>query len=176
MYKLLLGLLVFSSTACLGQKNKTVVTDDISNFWKAYEQIIKTKDSLKQIEIIQTQYIDKGTDGLKGIIKLKRYTASSYINAINRYPMFWNSVRNNTLKADSYSNKIEKGIEKLRKLYPVLKTAKVYFTVGALRTGGTTVDDKVLIGSEVAMADSRVITSEFGNNLSHLPVYFATNK
>jgi hypothetical protein len=176
MYKLLLGLLVFSSTISFGQKNQTVVTDDISNFWVAYDQIIKTKDSLKQIEIIQTQYIDKGTDGLKGIMEAKRYTPVSYINAIHRYPMFWNSVRNNTLKAGLYSNKIEKGIEKLRKVYPTLEPAKVYFTIGALKTGGTTIDGKVLIGSEVAMADSKIITSEFGKNLSHLPVYFSTNK
>ena len=176
MNKILLGLLFFYSTACLGQKNKVVVTDDISNFWEAYDQIIKSKDSLKQIEIIQTQYIDKGTDGLKGIMKVKRYTPTIYIKAINSYPLFWNSVRNNTLKANTYANNIENGIEKLRKIYPKLKPAKVYFTIGALWTGGTTIDNKVLIGSEVAMADSKVITTEFGKELIHLPVYFATNK
>ena len=176
MYKSFLGLLFFFATTCIGQKNHAVVTDDIQNFWKAYDQIIKSKDSLKKIKIIQSLYIDKGTDGLKGIMKVKRYTAAVYINAINRYPMFWNSVRKNTLKADLYATKIEKGIAKLKNIYPALKSAKVFFTVGALWTGGTTIDGKVLIGSEVAMADSKVITSEFGNKLSHLPVYFATNK
>lgn len=176
MYKILLGLSFFYSTTCLGQKNSTVVTLDIQNFWKAYDQIIRTKDSLKQIEIIQTQYIDKGTDGLKGIMKVKRYTPTTYIKAINSYPLFWNSVRKNTLTAGTYAYNIESGIEKLRKIYPKLKPSKVYFTIGALYSVGTTVDDKVLIGSEIAMADNKVITTEFGKNLSHLPVYFATNK
>jgi len=176
MHKTILVFLLFFATTCFGQKNKIVVTDDIPNFWKAYDQIIKTKDSLKQIDIIQTQYIDKGTDGLKGIMKVKRYTPTTYIKAINSYPLFWNSVRNNTLKADSYANDIERGIEKLRKMYPTLKPSKVYFTIGALWTGGTTSDDKVLIGSEISMADNTVITTEFGKDFSHLPVYFATNK
>ena len=175
MYKLLLGLLFFSSTTCLGQKNQIVFSEDIPNFWKAYDQIIKTKDSLKQIAIIQTQYIDIGTEGLKGIMTAREYTALSYTKSINRYPMFWNSIRKNTLKATNYAVSIEKGIKKLRKIYPYLKPAKVYFTIGALRTNGTTANNKVLIGSELAMADSTVITTEFGKNLSHLPTYFATN-
>ena len=175
MDKILLGLLVFLSTTCWGQKTKIVITDDISNFWKAYDQVIKTKDSLKQIEIIQTQYIDKGTEGLQGIMKTKQYTALSYTKSINRYPMFWNSIRKNTLNANDYSIKIQSGVEKLRKVYPNLKPAKVYFTIGALRSNGTIETNKVLIGSELALADSSVITSEFGKNLSHLPAYFASN-
>jgi hypothetical protein len=176
MTKILLGILIFSSTICFGQKNKTVVTDDISNFWKAYDQIINTNDSLKKIELIQKEYIDKGTDGLRGIMEAKRYTPAIYIRAINKYPMFWNSVRSNTLKATFYANRIEKAIEKLRKIYPALKPAQVFFTIGALWTNGTTINNKVLIGSEVAMADNKVISSEFGKSLSHLPAYFATNK
>ena len=175
MYKSFLGLLLVFTTTCFGQKKQTVITIDIQNFWKAYDQIIKTKDSLKQIEVIQKQYIDKGTEGLQGIMKARQYNALSYVNSINRYPMFWKSIRRNTLKANDYALKIEKGIDKLKKIYPNLKPAKVYFTIGALKTNGTTEKNKVLIGSELAMADSNVITSEFGKNLSHLPTYFATN-
>ncbi len=176
MYKILLVFLFCYSTTCLAQSNKTVITQDIPNFWNAYDQIIQTKDSLQQIELIQTLYINKGTEGLKEIMRVKRYTPASYIKAINSYPLFWNSVRSNTLMAGTYASNIETGIEKLRKIYPNCKPAKVYFTIGALFTNGTTVEGKVLVGSELAMADSKVITSEFGKNLSHLPAYFATNK
>lgn len=176
MYKILAAFLFFYSTTCLAQTNKTVIAEDIPNFWIAYDQIVKTKDSLQQIELIQTQYINKGTEGLKEIMRVKRYTPASYVKAINSYPLFWNSVRNNTQMAGAYARNIESGIEKLKKIYPNLKPAKIYFTIGALYTNGTTVDNKVLIGSELAMADSKVITSEFGKNLSHLPAYFASNK
>ncbi len=175
MNKIFFGFLILISLTSYGQKNQTVITDDILNFWKAYDQVLMCTDSSRQVEIIQKQYIDKGTEGLKGIIQVRYYTAAEYIQAIRKYPVFWNSVRKNTLKAAFYAREIEKGINQLRKIYPDLKPAKIYFTIGALRTNGTTLDDKVLIGSELSMADNQTVTSEFGPNLSHLPSYFSTN-
>jgi hypothetical protein len=40
----------------------------------------------------------------------------------------------------------------LKVVYPELRHAKIYFTVGAMRSNGTTLDSMVLIGSEFAMA------------------------
>ena len=98
-----------------------------------------------------------------------------YINAINNYPLFWKSIRENTLKADNYAVKIESGIDKLKIIYPNLKPAKIYFTVGAMWTGGTTYKGQVLIGSELAMTDSSTVTKELPKSFSYLPPYFATN-
>ena len=175
MGKLFFGFLFIISLNCYGQKNQTVITGDISNFWKAYDQVLVTKDSLEQIRIIQTLYIDKGTEGLKGIMQARRYTAAEYSKAISQYPLYWKYIRKNTLKAGSYARKIEKGIDQLREIYPALRPAKIYFTIGAFRTSGTILDDKVLIGSEIAMADNKAPTGEFGRNLSHLSPYFTTN-
>ncbi len=175
MKKMLLGCFILAFVNGRGQKGKTVFTEDITNFWKAYDLILKTGDSLKQNRIIQQEYIAKGSKGLQGIMQARRYTAAEYVTVIKKYPMFWNSIRNNTLKAGDYAGKIEAGIEKLREIYPALKPSAIYFTIGAFRTGGTTLSDRVLIGSEIAMADSSVVVSEFGKNASHLPPYFATN-
>lgn len=175
MKNLLTACLIFISLNSSGQKSKLVFSSDVSNFWKAYDQIIATNDSLKKIDIIQTQYINKGTEGLKGIMQARRYTAAEYVKVIGLYPMFWSSIRKNTLQANMYAGEIEKGIIRLRKAYPPLKPSQIYFTIGAFRTGGTTIDNKILIGSELAMADDKTVTSEFGKNLSNLPPYFATN-
>jgi hypothetical protein len=163
------------STHSFAQKQRIVITTDIANFWLAYDQIIQTKDSLKQIELISSLFINKGTPGLKAIMEVKRYTAASYVYAINHYPNFWNSIRDNTLKADNYAQEIEKGIKKLKKKYPDLKPGEIYFTIGALRTGGTISEKKVLIGSEISMADKDTKTEEFANNFAHLLPHFATN-
>ena len=93
MNKILLGFLIVISLNSHGQKHQTVVTDDIQNFWKAYDQMLLTADSLKQIETIQTQYIDQGTAGLTGIVSARRYTAAEYVQVISQYPAFWKSVR-----------------------------------------------------------------------------------
>lgn len=157
------------------QKNGNVITTDITNFWNAYDQIITTQDSVLQYKYLDSLYLDKGTAGLEGLIKARSYTAEEYINAINNYPEFWNSIRENTLQADNVSSQLQDGIRKLKSIYPELKPAKIYFSIGAFRTPGTTMDSLVLIGSELAMADTNTVTSEFPENLAHLKTYFSTN-
>jgi hypothetical protein len=41
------------------------VTSDIGNFWRAYDLAAKQTDKAKRIAIFQTEYLDKGTPGLK---------------------------------------------------------------------------------------------------------------
>lgn len=166
---LLLLILPFSG---FGQK---IISDDVTNFWNAYDKIILEKDSTKQIQLINTLYINKGTPGLDGIMKARRYSAEEYVFAINHYPKFWTSVRKNTLQAGKYSNEIQKGINKLKEIYPDLKPKNTYFEIGILRTNGTILDGMALIGSEVALTDKSVITSEFDSRYPHLRSYFDTN-
>lgn len=144
---------------------QNVFSQDVDNFWKAYDKITKTKDSALQKKLLENLYLSKGTEGLIAIRKARNYTSQDYINAINNYPKFWNSIRKNTLKSKNFKKDLDKGIEKLRKIYPELKPAKIYFTIGALRTGGTFSDNLVLIGSEIAMADKNTITDEFPENI-----------
>ena len=146
-------------------KAQNVFSSDVNNFWKAYDKITKTKDSTLQKEILENLYFSKGTEGLNAIRKARNYTTQDYIYAINNYPNFWNSVRKNTLKSKNYQKDLNLGIEKLRKIYPELKPAKIYFTIGALRTNGTIKNNLVLIGSELAMADKFAVTDEFPENI-----------
>lgn len=155
--------------------NKNVITTDISNFWLAYDQIRSTKDSILQYKYLDSLYFKNGTVGLEGIRDARNYTAQDYITSINNYPKFWASIRKNTLQAKTLSSELESGVEKLKTLYPELKPAKIYFTIGSFRSPGTTIDSLVLIGAELSMADSKTETSEFPENLAHLKSYFNTN-
>ncbi|WP_198171398.1 DUF2268 domain-containing putative Zn-dependent protease [Mucilaginibacter aquatilis] len=156
-------------------KVETVVGTDIKNFWRAYDKITATKDSNLQYTYLNELFIDKGTPGLKAMMQVRDYTPKQYIDAINRYPLFWKSVRKNTLKADGFAADIAIGISKLKKLYPQLKPAPVYFTVGVFRSGGTVSEGKVLIGSEISMADERTVTNEFPDEFKNLHSFFKTN-
>ena len=160
-------------TSCQTQKqSSSIVTSDIKNFWKAYDEITSTQDSILQNKYLDSLYLKKGTDGLKAIRQARNYTSQEYISAINNYPKFWTSIRENTLNADQYSSELEKGIKNLKEIYHNVKPAKIYFTIGALRTNGTTLDSLVLIGSELALADKETPSNEFPENLSHLRNYF----
>ncbi|RZJ87150.1 MAG: hypothetical protein EOO20_16745 [Chryseobacterium sp.] len=156
-------------------KNANLILSDIDNFWNAYDRIATTKDTTEQYKYLNTLFLEKGSPGLKAIMEVRNYTAKSYLDAIHNYPQFWNSVRNNTMKASGLADSISEAIDRLRLLYPNLKPAKIYFTIGALRTGGTTLKDQVLIGSEISMADQNTITSEFPEVFAHLKPFFKSN-
>lgn len=155
--------------------SQTIITEDVYRFWNAYDAIIKEKDAVQQLHLINTLYIEPGTPGLKAIMEARRYTAEEYIDAINHYPQFWNSVRKNTLQANQFSKEIEKGIEKLKAIYPSLKPVDIYFEIGILRTGGTTLNGLLLIGSELALSDTSTISEEIDVKYPYLRTYFDTN-
>ncbi|RYY14615.1 MAG: hypothetical protein EOO04_29950 [Chitinophagaceae bacterium] len=153
----------FFILATAQDKQQTVYTIDIDNFWKAYDSARKAKDTLQQQQIIQKLYIDKGTRGLKAFMAARDYTAAGWVRLINRYPKFWNSIRANTLAVKQHKKEIQNSIEKLEELYPSLKPASMYFTIGALRSGGTITEDMVLVGAEIATGTSSTVVSEFND-------------
>lgn len=176
LFIVLIVLLTFASCQKQQQTPKNNITSDITNFWEAYDLINTTQDSVLQYHYLDSLYFQRGSEGLKAIRQSRNYTAKDYIDAIHQYPQFWNSVRANTLKADQYGEKLEEGIDQLKALYPELKPAKIYFTIGALRTGGTTLDSLVLIGSEIAMTDKNTIATELPDPIrKNRRIYFDSN-
>lgn len=139
---------------------QSFISTDIDNFWMAYEKITATKDSVEQYKFLKELYIDKGTRGLKSLIEVRNYTSKDFIDAINKYPKFWNSLKPNTLNAKQLYPEIEIDLKKLKKAYPDLKPSTVYFSIGAFRTNGTIQEDRVLIGSEMSLADHSTIIDE----------------
>ncbi|WP_199141468.1 Ig-like domain-containing protein [Pedobacter sp. ASV12] len=146
------------------QAQQKVFTTDIDNFWNAFDSVRTTADSVKQVDYIQNLYINRGTEGLKAFMKARGYSAPLYVSLIRRYPRFWNSIRPSTLAVKNKRQEIEKSIQKFKKLYPELKEAKMYFTIGGLRSGGTVSDDMVLVGTEIATGNPKTDASEFPND------------
>ncbi len=155
--------------------SRNIVTTDIVNFWEVYDHIVTTQDSVLQRTFLDSLYFQKGTAGLNAIRQARNYTSQDYLDAINNYPEFWKAIREKTLKSDRLSTDLDEAVIHLKKIYPGIKPAKIYFTIGALRTNGTTLDSLVLIGSELALADRNTPTHEFPDNLSHLNSYFKSD-
>ncbi|VXD10549.1 hypothetical protein [Marinoscillum sp. 108] len=171
-------ILIGMATSCQTEEKSpiNVMTSDIDHFWTAYDLIIKESDSLKRIQLIDSLYIQQGSIGLKKIMEVREYSAEEYIQMITSYPNFLSSLRQNTLKSNELANELSTGIEKLKAVYPNLKPAKIYFTIGCMRSNGTTIDSLVLIGSELAMADQQTNISEFdGATKEWLETFFNSN-
>ena len=68
---LVLAFTTLAQTAELNRDPKTVkfVTSDIDNFWRAYDQAAKEGDKAKRIAIFQSEYLDKGSAGLKDFLR-----------------------------------------------------------------------------------------------------------
>lgn len=178
MKKIIFLLLSVITLSCQPTEKSTasVVTSDIDNFWTAYDLIVKETDSIKKIRLIDSLYIQKGTIGLEKIMEARGYSAEEYVQLISNYPKYFSSLRPNTKKSKQLAKELKQGIEKLEAVYPHLKPAKIYFTMGCMRSNGTTVDSLVLIGSELAMADKQTDISEFdGETKKWLQTFFSTN-
>lgn len=68
---------------------------------------------------------------------------------------------------------LERDLAAFRTLYPALRPATITYAVGVLRTGGTTLGDKVLIGAEMALGDERVDVSELPEPMrSRLRIFY----
>lgn len=148
------------ASGLLAQQNKQAfVATDIDNFWIAYDQITATTDTARQYALLKELYLDKGSEGLKAIIEARNYTGKEFLDWITQYPAFWKSIRPNMANVKRLYQAINANIKKLKKAYPDLKPSTIYFTIGAFRSGGTIQGNKILIGSELSLADKTTVTN-----------------
>lgn len=158
-------LLIFESGVVNARQNYTISTTDIDHFWEAYDSLATTRDS---IGVLQRLYIDRATWGLKEFVKARNFEAGEYMSLIKKFPNFWNSIRPNTERITTRRAEIEIIFEKFKEIYPTFKPPDIYFTIGCLRTGGTTRPELIMIGSEMASADSTTNATEFKGWLTYV--------
>jgi hypothetical protein len=172
---LLLACCTLAGNAAAWPASDRAFSTDIDRFWRAYDQIRAEPIRSQQRKLLQRVFLYPGSDGLKAFMQAKGYDADCYLDAIRDYPRFWDSVRPRTFALKRQGSAFAPEVARLRALYPALRPARVYFTIGCLRSSGTTVDDKVLIGAELAAGDAGVDLSELPQRLRDgLGVYFAS--
>lgn len=152
-----------------------IQTSDIDRFWNAYDAVRSAADRPTRLALFQRLYLDQATPGLRALIAARRYTLDQYVDAIESYPKFWNSIRPLTGRARGAAAPLAKDLATFRRLYPELKPASITYAIGVLRTGGTTQGNMVLIGAEIALADESVDVSELPEPMrTRLGTFFAT--
>lgn len=125
------------------------VTSDIDNFWRAFDLAAKESDREKKIVVYQTEYLDKGSDGLKDFVRLRIKSAKDLFETIERLPHFYASVRSSTLRVAEMEKRMRKSFRKFKKIYPDAVFPNVYFLIGVANTGGTASKSGLLIGAEL---------------------------
>lgn len=138
-----------------------IFTSDINKFWAAYDSIQKVNSN--KSEIIENLFLSKKTEGLNAFMEIKKFGKDDYLTSFEKYPKFWNSIRPNTLIDAKKIKTINKALAKLKKLYPNNSKGNIYYTIGTLKSGGTTNNQDLLLGIEKIVGDKNTIVSEFEN-------------
>ncbi|RYY06536.1 MAG: hypothetical protein EOP43_06055 [Sphingobacteriaceae bacterium] len=142
------------------QGKQVIETKDIDNFWSAFDSLKYATSVNDSINIIQARYIDQASNYFKEFIKLRKFTAEEYITLIKKYPKFWSSIRKETENVKFRKAEIEKVLDVYEKALPEFKRPNVCFAIGCLRTGGTTRDNLIVIGTELAASTTETNKSE----------------
>lgn len=144
------------------ENEKVVQTLDIDHFWKAFDALENSKTRFDSIKIIQEQYLDRATSGLKDFMVERDFTSQGFIEVIAAYPKFYNSIREATFESKKTAPIVEEIVNKFKSIYPNFKDKKVNFSIGMFNTGGTISDDFLLIGTEISASTETTDLSELG--------------
>ena len=125
------------------------VTSDIENFWRAYDLAAKETDKTKRVAIFQSEYLDKGSPGLKDFLRLRIKSAESLVSALERMPKYYASIRPQTLQVQRMEKRMRAAFRKFKSIYPEAVFPDVYFLIGITSSGGTTGPSGLLIGTEL---------------------------
>lgn len=150
--------MLFISTTSIAQSGSQLnrdpasvkfVTSDIGNFWRAYDLAAKETEKAKRIAIFQTEYLDKGSPGLKDFLRLRIKSAEVLVGTIDQMPKYYASIRPQTLQLNSMEKRMRAAFKKFKSIYPDAVFPDVYFLIGVANSGGTTGPSGLLIGAEM---------------------------
>ena len=166
MKNLLLSFCLLYSQHLFAQQNKisNLFTSDITNFWIAYDSVILTEDTIKQVKYIEDLYFKKATLGLLVFTQSIHLTAQEIREKILAYPKFWRSIKPYTLQINKFSKSITVVCNKFKRIYSSFFQPSFYFVIGALKKGGKAQNGIVAVGIELAASDYKVNSSELPNS------------
>jgi hypothetical protein len=147
-----------------------LITDDIKNFWQAYD--LAQKDTAHRIDIYRKYYVDKGTDGLQDYFALKIRSMKSYVASHDRKSKFYAAIRQNTYAVDEQKPGMIASFVKLKEVYENANFPNIYFVIGAFTSGGTSSDNGLLIGLDQSARTADIPVDELTlwerNNFTYL--------
>lgn len=134
-----------------------ISTADIDLFWHAYDEWRTSANSVPDqlAGILDRDYIQKGSQGVKDFIPQRIISADALAKRILGDQKYYDDVRPNTLRMQSYVSEIRKGFVQLKEMYPDAIFPPVYFVIGRRNSGGTDSDNGLIIGAEMFDDDGR---------------------
>jgi hypothetical protein len=135
-----------------------IIADDLALFWQAYDHWVHDfkAEPAKLPEVLQKEYIDKGSQGVKDFIPGRIESAKHLSEKILSNRSYYESVRHNNEMVQSAIPELRQDLGELKILYPDAVFPPVYFVIGALNSGGTSTSNGLIIGAEMLSEKNRM--------------------
>ena len=128
--------------------NARFITAEVDRFWKAYDKATAAPTE-ERAAILNREYIEPGTLGLKDFAASGRLRAGTLAKQIESHRDFFNKFRSISLSLESQRPATVAAFHKLKALYSYSIFPDVYFVIGQLSSGGTASSNGLLMGAEM---------------------------
>ena len=136
---------------------------DVELFYRVYD----AANGAPSAEVLQSDYLDAGSDGLRQFIPSRIISADALAKAINKNRDTYEKARTCAAELPDVRQRLAAALKKLGEIYPAAKFPPVTLLIGRGNTGGTTGKAGVLIGVEtICKADW--MQADVGDRLVHL--------
>ena len=128
-------------------------TEDITNFYTAFDSVQKTTDKNLHEQIAQKLYLDKGGFGMNYMIdnsvENRKATAKDWADMMVKNKESVLRIRPFFDNLTSQKRILEQKFIYFKKLYPNFKDGNVYFEMGLGMFGGRPIQNNLIIGCEL---------------------------
>lgn len=126
-----------------------IITSDIPRFWNAWDRMQTAATRDDSLRALFEEYYLGASPGLVGFIRLRVSSVYQLLDAIERHPRYYASIRASTLRVAEFEPRIRRAFQVLDSLYPDAVFPDTYVLIGRLSSGGTLTRDDLLIGAEM---------------------------
>ena len=108
----------------------------------------RRKLTSETVAIFQSEYLDKGSPGLKDFLRLRIRSAENLVTTIDRMPKYYASIRPQTLQVQRMEKRMRDAFKKFKSIYPNAVFPDVYFLIGVTSSADQRAEGLV-IGTEM---------------------------
>jgi Predicted Zn-dependent protease (DUF2268)/A/B hydrolase-like, N-terminal domain len=128
--------------------NARFIGADVARFWAAYDKALAAPVE-ERAAILQREYIEPGTLGLKDFAASGRLRAEILAKKIESHRAFFNKIRALSLALDTQRPATVAAFTKFKELFSYAIFPDVYLIIGQLSSGGTASSNGLLMGAEM---------------------------
>jgi len=131
-----------------------VETADVGRFFEAARRLPSAPTVRDSARVLFEHYYYPGSDGLLDFIERRIGSAFQLAGKIRERPAYYAHLPVSLGGLGVIAPRIRAGFERFEGLWPEAVFADVYFVIGRMNSGGTTSQDKLLIGAEMYGRDA----------------------